>query len=198
MTENNENIKYFNEIDISHPVHTDLEINASNHGNHDNPEQGKFKNEDFDREVKNAKIINDQTHDTLVKDAQWQKHKPEINPDKSPKGEDEIINKDEIKRGGMDKTEERDDTREHRSKDANWPVDKMNEAIDQLGEKIKTDKDNSKEIAENDNNVKNTTATEEKIQKLKETREESVLAKPITVIAESKPDSKSSKSDHTY
>ena len=123
-----------NEFEISTPQKMDQDITAGNKGSYGNPETGNYKNEDFDREVKNKKIINDDKKDTLEKDAKWQE-------------------------------------------------DKMNEANNQLGEKLKDSEPESKETKPKESKA---TDTETKIAEAKETREDSILDRPKTETYEKK------------
>lgn len=74
-TNNQSSITGQNEFEILTPQKIDQDITAGSKGSYVNQETGKFKNEDFDREVKNKKIINDDKNDTLEKDAKWQQDK---------------------------------------------------------------------------------------------------------------------------
>ncbi len=127
-TNNQSSITGQNEFEISTPQKMDQDITAGNKGSYLTPETGNYKNEDFDREVVNKRIIKDEKNDTMEKDAKWQK-------------------------------------------------DKMNEANNQIGEKLKDKEPTQKEAKAN---VTNATDTEAKITLAKETREDSILFRPKT------------------
>lgn len=178
MTENEENINNINEFEIPVPQRSDMDITASNHGNHDNPMPEKFRNEDFDRDPENKKVVIEEKHDILSKDNKWHSDKPGFKIEESEKT-DETGNK----RGDNNILKERDDARDHKSQDAKsqdakWQEDKINEANNQNGAKLNIDDKAVKINNEIDEN--GLKGSEKKAEVAKETREDSILNRPKT------------------